>query len=63
MDDLERTARRYQRQRSAAAATYVDLVRLIREARHSGKTLRAIADLTGLSFARIHQIEREADRA
>ena len=33
---------------------------LIRTARQSGLTLRAIAEITGLSYARIYQIEREA---
>ena len=58
MDDLEKTARRYQKQRAATAATYAELVPLIREARKS-QTLRAIAAVTGLSFARIYQIEKE----
>jgi hypothetical protein len=60
MDDLTRVARRYQRERVTAASTYVQLVGLILAARRSGMTLRAIADVTGLSFARIHQIEKEA---
>ncbi len=58
MTDLERVAKRYQRQRAAAAATYDELVPLIRAERAGGKTLRAIAETTGLSFARIHQIEK-----
>lgn len=60
MDDLARVARRYQRQRTAASDTYHDLVPLILAARKSGMTLRAIADATGLTFARIHQIERSS---
>jgi len=35
-------------------------VPLIRAARQSGLTLRAIAEITGLSYARIYQIEKEA---
>lgn len=60
MDALVRTARRYQRQRKAAAETYIELVPLIRQARAGGATLRTLAAMTGLSFARIHQIEKEA---
>lgn len=56
MDDLERTARLYQRRRSATEEAYADLLPLIHEARRSGATLRAIAAKTGLSFARIYQI-------
>jgi transcriptional regulator with XRE-family HTH domain len=37
-----------------------DLVPLILAARKSGMTLRAIADATGLTFARIHQIEKSS---
>ena len=65
MDDLARTAKRYQRVRSQTADAYHDLVPLILAARKSGMTLRAIADATGLTFARIHQIEKgaaDADR-
>jgi hypothetical protein len=62
MDDLARTAKRYQRERVTVGNTYVQLVGLILAARRSGMTLRAIADVTGLSFARIHQIEKEATR-
>ncbi len=56
--DLKTTGRRYQRRRLAAETTYAELVPLILEARKT-QTLRAIAEQTGLSFARIHQIERE----
>ena len=59
MDELQKAARRYQRQRQATAASYAVLVPLIREARARGLTLRTIAAMTGLSFARIHQIEKE----
>ena len=62
MDELVRVSRRYQRQRTAAHDTYVALVPLILGARKSGMTLRAIADATGLTFARIYQIEKEAQR-
>lgn len=57
---LAKVARRYARQRRAAQATQTDLVPLILEARNSGLTLRDIAAQTGLSYARIHQIEKEA---
>jgi hypothetical protein len=60
MDDLTRTSRVYQRRRAATAETYAALVPLIRQARTSGMTLRAIANVTGLSFARIYQIEKDA---
>jgi hypothetical protein len=63
MDELQKTARRYQRQRQAVAATYAALVPMIRDARSRGLTLRAIAGMTGLSFARIHQIEKEDHHA
>ena len=42
-------------------ATRSARVTLIRAARQSGMTLRAIAEITGLSWARIYQIEKEAD--
>ena len=58
MNDTERLARRYQRQRRAADETYAELVPLILEARKT-RSLRAIAAETGLSYARIHQIEKE----
>jgi hypothetical protein len=58
MEKLQTVGRRYQRRRRALEATYAELVPLIREARRT-QTLRAIASLTGLSFARIHQIEKE----
>jgi len=60
MDDLQRTARRHQRLRRDLAVTHAELVPLIRAARQSGMTLRAIAEITGLSWARIYQIEKEA---
>ena len=60
MDELRRVGQRHQRQRRAVEATYRELVPLILEARHSGLSLRAIATETGLSFARIHQIEKGA---
>ena len=60
MDDLQRTARRHQRLRRVLAVTHAELVPLIRAARQSGRTLRAIAEITGLSWARIYQIEKEA---
>jgi hypothetical protein len=58
MTETKRLARRYQRQRRALETTYAELVPAILEARKT-QTLRAIAAETGLSFARIHQIERE----
>lgn len=57
---LAKVARRYARQRRAADATKAELVPLILAARHSGLTLRDVAAQTGLSYARIHQIEQEA---
>lgn len=62
MTPLEEAGRRYRRQRRAIEATHAELVPLILEARRAGMTLRAIAEATGLSFARIHQIEQEAAR-
>ena len=67
MDDLLRRdlltmAQRYQRRKRAAADSYAALVPVILAARKSGATLRAVADLTGLSFARIYQIEKAANR-
>jgi DNA-directed RNA polymerase sigma subunit (sigma70/sigma32) len=62
MEQMQRAARRYQRQRIQLEATYAELVPMIVEARQSGRTLRAIAQVTGLSFGRIHQIEKEAQR-
>ena len=61
MDKLQETGRRYQRRRRAMETTYGELVPLIREARKT-QTLRAIAQQTGLSFARIYQIEKESPR-
>ena len=65
MDDLMRRdllsmAQQYQRRKRAAADAYAALVPVILAARKSGATLRAVADLTGLSFARIYQIEKAA---
>ena len=57
--ELIQVGRRYQRQRRALEASHAALVPLILEARQT-MTLRAIAEATGLSFARIHQIEKEA---
>ena len=61
MTPLQTVARRYQHQRRAVAVTHSRLVPLILEARQT-MSLRAIAEMTGLSFARIHQIEQEAAR-
>ncbi len=61
MNKLQETGRRYQRRRLAVEQTYAELVPLIREARKT-MSLRAIAAQTGLSFARIHQIEKEQFR-
>jgi transcriptional regulator with XRE-family HTH domain len=58
MDELTRTGRRYQRRRRLLEETHDELVVQILEARKT-LTLRAIADRTGLSFARIHQIEKD----
>lgn len=62
MTELEIAARRYQRQRAAADRSYAALVPLILEARSSGMSLRAVAAVTGLSWGRIHQIEKEPQR-
>lgn len=64
MDDhtLRRLGQRHQRRISAVNESRAELGSAILEARRSGMTLRKIADLTGLSFARVHQIEQEGSR-
>jgi len=59
MTDLERVGRLYQKRRRDLDATKSELAPLIREARKDGMTLRRIASLTGLSYARVYQIEKE----
>lgn len=58
--DLRTMAQRYQRQKRTTGEMYVALVPMILAARKDGMTLRAVADATGLSFARIYQIEQKA---
>lgn len=60
--ELVRVGRRYQRRRRALEMTHAELVPLIRAARREGLTLRRIGELTGLSYARVYQIEKEAER-
>jgi hypothetical protein len=57
MTELERVGQRYQRRRQILTRTHAQLVPLILEARRQGLSLRQIADVTGLSFARIYQID------
>lgn len=62
-DKLQEVGRRHKRQRAALEATAAELAPLIRAARRQSDppTLRQLATLTGLSYARIHQIEKGAD--
>jgi molybdate-binding protein len=60
MTELEKVGRRYARQRAAVELTHRELVEQILAARAAGVTLRDVAAKSGLSFARIHQIEKES---
>jgi DNA-directed RNA polymerase specialized sigma subunit len=58
--ELERIARRYQKQQQALELTRTAMGFAILDARAQGMTLRAIAETTGLSFARVSQIEKSS---
>lgn len=60
--DLRRASRLYAKRRQAQREAYAVLVPLILDARRSGATLRQIAEVTGLSYGRIFQVEQEAKR-
>lgn len=59
---IRSVARRYHRRNAAFMEATIDLHEAVLVGRAAGLTLRKLADLTGLSFARIHQIEKEAKR-
>lgn len=56
MTDLERLARRYEAAQARTDERREALYTAIQEAHAGGRTLRAIAAETSLSFGRIHQI-------
>lgn len=58
--DLNLIGSRLARHRAAVDADVLELHARVREARATGLPLRRIAALSGLSFARIAQIEKEA---
>jgi hypothetical protein len=60
-DELRALGRRYQRRRAAVEADQRLLHQKVREARAAGLPLRRIAELSGLSFGRIHQLTKETD--
>lgn len=58
MDELQELGGRYEAARLEYEAAQRELHQAIREARDAGMTLRAIAEASGLSFARIHQLTK-----
>jgi DNA-directed RNA polymerase sigma subunit (sigma70/sigma32) len=61
VDELDAIAARFRRRRALLAESTTELEAWIRRARRAPDppTLRAIAAKTGLSYARIHQIEKD----
>ena len=60
VEELWDVSQQYARAVRAAEELRGRLYALIREARASGMSLREIAKASGLTFARIHQITRDA---
>ena len=58
-DRLEVRARAYNQARDLYEHRQAALHELVREARDEGLTLRRIAELTGLSFGRVHQLTKD----
>lgn len=58
--ELQNLGERYEAARQAVDVAQAELHAKIREARRQGMTLRQIGELSGLSYARIHQLTKEA---
>ncbi len=59
MNELEKVGRRVKRRRIALNSDVELLHHLVRKARSEGVSLRGIAERSGLSFGRVHQLTKE----
>jgi hypothetical protein len=62
VEDVARLARRLRSLERQVEAARADLYEAVRRAHAAGVSLRTLADLTGLTSSRIHQIVRETRR-